>query len=56
MDSLRCLRDLPFHKMHSGVAALIRQSGNIFDVASAICSRSNCALGFLSISIMSIHS
>ena len=26
---------------------MIRQSGNIFDVASAICSRSNCALGFV---------
>ena len=46
MDSLWCLRDLPFHTMQSGAAAMIRLSGNLFDVASAICSRPNCALGF----------
>ena len=46
MDSLWCLRDLPFHKMQSGVSAMLRQSVNGLDVSSAMCSRSNCALGF----------
>ena len=31
--------------MQSGAAAMIRQIGNIFDIVSAICSRSNRALG-----------
>ena len=31
----------------SGAAALIRQSGSILDIATAICSRSNCAFGFV---------
>ena len=46
-DSLRTLRDLPFHKMQSGSATMIRQSGNIIDIATAICSRADCVLGFL---------
>ena len=41
MDSLQSLRNLPFHKMQSGAATLIRQSGGILDIATAICSRSN---------------
>ena len=45
IDSLQILRNLPFHKMHSGAAAMIRQIGNILDIVSAICSRSNRALG-----------
>ena len=48
MDSVWSLRNLLFHKMQSGAAAMIRQSGNIFDIASAICSRSNRALGVVS--------
>ena len=48
MDSLQSLRNLPFHKMQSGAAAVLRQSGNILDIASATCSRSNRALGFVS--------
>ena len=44
----RSLRDLPYHRMHSGAAAVIRQSGNLLDIASAICSHSNCALGVFS--------
>ena len=40
----RSLMDLPYHRMHSGAASMIRQSGNLLDIASAICSRSNCAL------------
>ena len=48
MDGLQSLRNLPFHKMQSGAAAMIQQSGNIFEIASAICSRSNRALGFVS--------
>ena len=34
-------------KWTSGAATLIRQSGSIFDTATAICSRSNCAIGFV---------
>ena len=52
MDSLRRLRNLPSHKMQSGAAALIRQSGNILDIATAFCSRSSCAIG----SAVSTHS
>ena len=44
MDSLRSSRDLPFHKMQSGAATMLRQSGNILDIAS---NRSNRALGFV---------
>ena len=32
----------------SGAAALMRQSGSILDVATALCSRSNTAIGFVS--------
>ena len=45
IDSLQSLRNLPFHKMQSGAAAMIRQIGNILDIVFAICSRSNRALG-----------
>ena len=31
----------------SGAATLIHQSGSIFDIATAVCSRSNCAIGFV---------
>ena len=31
----------------SGAAALLPQSGNNLDIATANCSRSNCALGFV---------
>ena len=47
MDRLRCLRNLPAHKMQSGAATLLRQSGNILDIAQAICKRSNRVLGFV---------
>ena len=47
MDSLRCLRDLRAHKMQSDAATLLRQSGNILDIAQAICKRSNRVLGFV---------
>ena len=47
MGSLLSLRNLPFHKMQSGAVSLIRQSGSIRDIATAICSRSNCAIGFV---------
>ena len=40
------LRNLPFHRIQSGAASMIRQSGNIFDIAQAICTRSNRVLGF----------
>ena len=39
----------------SGAAAMIRQSGNILDIATAMCSRSNCGVGYLSTSIVSTH-
>ena len=32
-DCCQSLRDLPFHEMQSGAAALTRQSGNILDIA-----------------------
>ena len=47
MDSLRTLRDLPFHKLQSGSATKIRQRGKILDIATAICIHANCVLGFL---------
>ena len=31
----------------SGAAALVRQSGSILDIATALCSRSNSAIGFV---------
>ena len=36
MDSIHCLRDLPFHKTQSGAATMLRQSGNIFDRAKSL--------------------
>ena len=47
MDSLRSLGNVPPRKMQSGAAALIRQSGSILDIATALCSRSNSAVGFV---------
>ena len=47
MDSLRSLRALPFHKMHSGAATMLRQSDNVLNIAHAICTRSDRALGFV---------
>ena len=41
------LRNLPFHKVTSAPASMIRQSGNILDIAQAICTRSNRVLGFV---------
>ena len=41
------LRNLPFHRIQSGTASMIRQSGNILDIAQAICTRSNRVLGFV---------
>ena len=55
MDGLQSLRDLPFDKMQSRTALMIRKSGNLLGSASAICSRSNCVHWDLSISIVSIH-
>ena len=34
--------------LQAGAAAILRRSGNILDMASAICSRSNRVLGFVS--------
>ena len=47
MNSLQNFRSLLFHKMQSGAASMIRQSGNIVDIAQAICTRSNHVLGFV---------
>ena len=47
MDSIQSLRNQPFHKMQLGTAALTRQSGNVLDIAMAICSRFNCASDFV---------
>ena len=44
--------DLPVHKIQSA-AAMLRQSGNILDVAKAICSRSNRVLG--SVNLHRVH-
>ena len=46
MDSLRSLRNMPYHKMQSGAATLLWQSDNVLDIAQAICSRSR-VLGFV---------
>ena len=46
MDSLQSLRDLPFHKMQSGNCSHDTPKWQPLDSASAICSRSKCALGF----------
>ena len=48
LERLQSLKNLPFRKIRSGAAAMIRQSNNIIHIASAICSRSNRALGFVS--------
>ena len=47
MDTLRSLRNLPFHKMQPGAAALISQSGSTLDIATGVCSCSNCVIGFV---------
>ena len=47
MDSHQNFRSYPFHKMQSGAASMIRQSGNILDIAHAICTRSSHILGFV---------
>ena len=47
MDRLQNFRSLPFHKMQSAAAYMIRQSGNILDIAHAICTRSSHILGFV---------
>ena len=33
-------------RSYSGAASMLHQSGNILDIATATCSRSNCAVGF----------
>ena len=46
MDSLLSLRSFSVHKMQSGAATLLPQSGNVVGIAQAVCSRSNHVLGF----------
>ena len=47
IDSLHSPRDLPLHMTQAGAATLLRQKGNVLDIADAICSRSNRPLGFV---------
>ena len=47
IDSLHSPRDIPLHMTQAGAATLLRQNGNVLDIADAICSRSNRPLGFV---------
>ena len=38
----------PHSSSSPGAATILRQSGNILDIAKAVCSRSHCVLGFVS--------